>query len=337
MRDRIRRAFTGDPAPREWRKACEAAARGVPVIKPLAVGVHHRAPRQCVYLSEGMDGAVSLGDAWGQKVTHRQLSDGVARLFAVAHERGFLHPDSHPGNILVRTAPDAPIEVVFVDVYSARLSSGVISTRHAIRALAQLDHYFSLHAARTQRLRFLAAYLAARREAGREGAKLRSLREWVAAIAASSARHADRLARQRDRRLRRSGKYFSTVRMGGGWVATVALKLERRHAYPEADVSDRSHEDWVRILSSLPAVVPEGDSGEGSLDGGRLRYEMKTVGSLLSRVKNTLAGSASRKSFERSHARRHRDLPAELILGYIEHRTAGLIDATTLIRPARKG
>lgn len=208
--------------------------------------------------------------------------------------------------------------------------------RRAIKALAQLDHYFRRHATRAQRLRFLRVYLAARRELDLQGPARRSTREWATAIAANSARYGKRLARQRDRRLRRDGKYYSTLRLSGGWVATVVLELERRHAFPEKDVLDRSREDWVDILRTLPTLVWEGDSAEGLLDGSRLCLTWSRLGHLPSRAFCTLTRSPDRRVFERSHARRHRDLPGELILGYLEHRTAGLIDATALIRPVRK-
>ncbi len=353
--DRLRWLFTGAPARREWHLAREAAVRGIPVVRPLAVGIRHTGPRTSVYLSEGLDGSVSLGEAWraadgsradhphgpepaarsGCEITRASLGGAVARLFALAHERGFFHPDSHPGNILVRKTPAEVVEAAFVDVYSARITAGGVSRSRATRALAQLDNYFSRQATQTQRLRFLKAYLSARPGISLDLPERGLVREWAAAIASSSARHAGTLARHRRRRLRRDSKYFSRVHLDDGWVATVVLILERRHAFPETDVPDRSCEDWVRVLSALPKAACDSWPTEGVLDGGHLSYRATRSASWLDRIVRTIAGSPDRKIFERSHKQRQRGLSGELILAYAEHRSVGLIDMTILIRPNR--
>ena len=57
--------------------------------------------------------------------------------------------------------------------------------------------------------------------------------------------------------------------------------------------------------------------------------------SLAEQIRLTFGASPHQRAFEQCHRRRHRDDPADLILGYAEHRTAGLVDATVLIRPSR--
>jgi hypothetical protein len=123
------------------------------------------------------------------------------------------------------------------------------------------------------------------------------------------------------------------MRVGNGWTATVALKLERRHTFPEVNVADRSCADWAEIFKSLPTVRRGAETTVGVLDDGNIRYHLSRPASLVSRICCTFAGTPQRRSFEQSHKLRHRDLPAELILGYATHRTASLIDATALIMP----
>ncbi|UCE59498.1 MAG: hypothetical protein JSU63_18895 [Phycisphaerales bacterium] len=348
--DRVRHLIGGNPAWCEWRAASEALRRGVPAIRPLAVGLSAGSPRRSVFLSEGVLGAVSLGDAWpgkssllesrpvGRGVSVHAITairDAIASLFAAAHERGFVHPDGHPNNVLVRTDSGGEPKAAFVDVKGARLSNGPIPKRRAVRSLAQLEHYFQRYPCRTQRMRFLRTYLAARPSVDLRPPGCLVRRNWATAIARECTRHASRLARGRDRRLRRNGKYFSTLRLQNGWSATVVLKLERRHAFPEPDVPDWSREDWLAVLDLLPRnAAGMQDPGELIRDN-RLHCEPGNPIPLLRRLEYVLIGPPQRRIFEQCHMQRHRDVPAELILGYLEHRTCGLIDATALIRPRR--
>ncbi|MFQ5590470.1 MAG: lipopolysaccharide kinase InaA family protein [Phycisphaerae bacterium] len=297
--------------------------------------------------------------------TRRQIGNAVAHLLATSHERGFFHSDNHPENLLVRTTADDRAEAVFVDLYSARAVMSAVSSRRAMCALAQLNQYFRRTATRTQRLRFLRAYLAGRPSLGYGDETGQAARAWARAVVRLSNRHAAQLARHRDRRLRRNDKYFATVKLGDGWAATAVLRLERRHVFPETGISDRSREEWVAVMAPLSSVAAclgdakpahqpvrgaEHDGGAvhpkaargaltastyrtGELDGGRLCYELIRIESLASRIAATLFGSSHRRTFERCHALRHRDVQAELILAYVEHRSSGLIDCTVLVRP----
>jgi hypothetical protein len=154
-------------------------------------------------------------------------------------------------------------------------------------------------------------------------------------LARASALRAARLARHRDRRLRRNRKYFTTLSLKGGWKATVALRLERRHVFPEPDVPDRSESDWRAIVK--PLVVSMGNACRCGdvLDHAELQVEISRPGRFSRRLLAMLLGSPQRRMFERCHKLRHRDVGGELILAYVEHWSRGLVDVTMLIRPKR--
>ncbi len=123
---------------------------------------------------------------------------------------------------------------------------------------------------------------------------------------------------------------------GGGWRASVATKLERRHVFPETAVPDRTAAQWRELLAFFPSdgVGFEKAGPRVGVGDGRVSFEWATVQGLLERIRSTFAASKHRHVFEGCHRRRHRDLSAALVLGYAEHRVGGLVDATVLLRPA---
>ena len=168
-------------------------------------------------------------------------------------------------------------------------------------------------------MRFLSCYLRLR-GFGRDNAQ-----GWGAAILAARSRHAKDLARQRDRRLSRNSKYFTSIRLGERRRATVVLALERRHLFPEEDVPDRTVEDWKRELDEI---------GDG---------KSKTLGVEVFKAKSNaeglswrLFGSPAQRAFLDAHRRRHRDEPGELVLGFVEQRCpVGLVAKAWILRPKK--
>lgn len=345
LTDRLRHLLLGDAAKREWRIARKAEARGVPVARCLAIAVMGGSAPRTVLLSEGVTDVVNLADAWQRQVEHipvrqrRKAADhligAVARLFAQSHERGFVHDDAHPDNVLI-AAPTPRPEALFVDVHSAKMTRRPASVSRTAESLAQLDQYFRRRATRTERLRFLHSYLTARGLTAGWPHDDQAKRRLLATLARAGAIRAHRLARHRDRRLRRNTKYFATFEVGRGWRVTAALELERRHLFPECEIPDRTRTDWQSIFDALVRPLSDLPAAGASFEHQGFSIEMNPVGGLLKRMFATLGWCAHRRAFERSHMLRHRDVPVDLILAYAEHRSTGLVDATMLIRPQSK-
>ncbi len=344
---RLKQWVIGTAAEREWRACREAEVRGITVVSAVAVGVRSGSSPGTVFLSEALIEAQPLPDVWDRRVAcvpladERQatigLIDTVARLFAVSHERGFVHGDAHPSNILVFVGTSGAQEAAFVDVHSARVTKSPASLRSTLGALAHFDQYFQRRASRAERLRFLRRYLDRRPSlstGGSQGAATVG-RELLTALAQAKASHASRLAHQRDRRLCRNGKYFSTLTLPGGWEATVVQQLERRHLFPEPHVADRTESDWRTILEPLVARIAGKELSSDTVDNGRCLVEVEQLDSLSDRLTATLRGSRHRRLFEQCHKQRHRDIPSPLILACAEHRSTGLVDATLLVRVRR--
>ncbi len=340
--DRIKNRVLGASVDREWRASLRAEAIGVQVARCLALGSETAPPRRLALLTEGLEGAASLSDAWVREVLHGRGSerqrneaviiDSIATLVSSAHERGFTHGDHHPNNILlVRIQRPPGVEAYYVDVHTARFASRPMSIRRTLNSLAQLDQYFHRVATRTQRLRFFKRYLHKRPSLRPSGDLAVEQRRLLARLARVTQRHAEHLARQWDRRLAGNDRYFKTLAVGDGWKVTVVLALERRHVFPEDHIPDRTVKDWRAILE--PIVQRANTFAPRDIfDHGELRVQLGEPLGYLRRVAAVVFRTAAWREFERCHHSRHRDIFADLIMAYGEHRSNGLIDRTILVR-----
>lgn len=257
--DRLSSLLRGPAAVREWRVGRYAEGAKLPCVRFVACGVRRSGwmATDSVLITEAADGTVSLPDAWAEAVrmdaqasgarVSRALADAVARLLADAHTARFLHRDGHPRNILVRGLGQSSPEVLYVDLYGAAVGAP-LSDERAAEGLAQLDQWFCRHAWRSARLRFLRRYLA--RRFGDETVSPDVVRRWAAAVERARCRQATRLHVQRDRRIRRQGRYFATFRLGG-WRATVTTRFRNREEFPQPVHPDRTIEEARRWLEGL--------------------------------------------------------------------------------------
>lgn len=311
-----------NPAHREAAAIRRAIKRGVPTSPVVHVERDRNTGRSVLAVEELAD-TRSLVEQWSAAdAQHRRiLISAAAATLARAHEQGFVHPDLHPENILVRSDGGDRVELWFIDILGAKFFAGSVPFEPAVESLAQLDQSFHRLAQEADRRQFLHDYLQLR------GLEPTHGHAWAQAVQAARACHAEKLARQRDRRLRGNNKYFSSFAVGRGWRATVALQLERRHVFAEPEVLDQTIKQWQGALNSLLA----GQSSE-------LLVERFRSGGLSDSVAWLVHGSPARRMFEDAHRRRHRDEIAELVLGYAERRNSmGLLDAALVIRPAGRG
>ena len=105
------------PARREWRLALRLEALGVPVVRHVAHGERWNwlGLRESILVTEGFDGR-PLDEA--PDIPPAAVMEFVGQL----HERGVLHEDLHPGNILARAKP---VEFRLLDLDKTKLQSVV--------------------------------------------------------------------------------------------------------------------------------------------------------------------------------------------------------------------
>jgi tRNA A-37 threonylcarbamoyl transferase component Bud32 len=183
------------PAFRAFEAAGRLAALGFATPAVVAAVERRRAGvlRKSFFLTREVEGAVAadvrwqaiLGDPYParRRAARRALARGLGELFARLHAAGVRHPDLKDANILVRGTPEAP---AFVLLDLERVSvAGTVRRRQRVKNLVQLARTLGRLATATDRVRFLAAYLAA--ALGRAASR-RERREWAEAVAAAVAR-----------------------------------------------------------------------------------------------------------------------------------------------------
>ncbi len=344
--DTLKTFLVGTSAKREWRAIRKALAHGVSVVEPLAVGVERGGGKHSVLITHAFERGTDLGKCWSDlqslrrgtseyssTVEVRVLIDTLAGFIADSHQKGFVHRDLHPANILVRKVHDCGYEFRFVDLLGSCVCRSAVERSAAIRSLSQLHQFFGRVSSKTHRLRFLRAYLSYIGLFGQGGAAKHLRREWVGSMLTQVAHDAQSLARQRDRRLHRSGKYFTQLRRRGGWGGVVTLALERRHVFSEPAVEDRNEKEWSTLLSEVLPKLASCKGGEGSLEFEGLQWRYQRAASLLERWRWTWLGSPAKRAFLDSQRKRHRGHNAPLILGYFQRAQLGLVDLSVSVHP----
>lgn len=333
-----------NPGVREFRALVEAQDRRVPAVRPLAVG-RARGGRS-VLLTEAFDGAMPLAELSAQQaIGHdddphdgrlRRLLRALAEVLADSHRGGLAHRDMHPNNLLVTAGERGDFEVRLVDLQGVRRFRGTVPCAPAVEELAQLEHYFQRESPARVRLRLLFDYLV-RREGARfaRGAARRAMfHRWQAAVLRAVPRHAARLSRQRDRRLRTDNQYFFTHRFAGGWCFRVVGKLARQRVLPVVGFVERTRLEWAEAVQPILLGSAGGEPRTSARPNGAgdLRIERWVPRTLFERISWSLFGSPALRAFHSAHRSRHRDQAGDLLLGFGEQRRCGLIVSAVLVR-----
>jgi hypothetical protein len=160
---------------RSWLMGHGLCERWLPTARPLAVLHRYRGlfgagilPAEGYLLTEKVPDAVGLTEgvracrdphvlrAWGER---------LARVLRVMHDRGVSHRDLKAPNVMLRGAATDPATAapVLIDLVGASASAGAVPFARRARELARLNASFLAmpNVTRTERLRFLLAYLRA--------------------------------------------------------------------------------------------------------------------------------------------------------------------------------
>lgn len=218
VRTKLRQWVRRGKARNEGRRAIELAATGIPTLTPLALGERRRFGlllenfliTEEIPETTPLDGFLGRLGPGVEPALRRRLATELAGMTARLHHAGYVHQDFHPGNILIRTRDDRSFALAMIDLDALRRRVG-LGWSDAGANLACLNHYFWNRCHRSDRLRFLTAYLDAREvsppEPGRFAREIESAtRAW-----------AERLWRRWGRRGRRKNKYFRKAEGPNVW------------------------------------------------------------------------------------------------------------------------
>ncbi|MBV8609608.1 MAG: phosphotransferase [Singulisphaera sp.] len=222
-------------------------AIGVQTITPIALGEQRKrrflfenflithAISDAVPLNEFVENRLPLWPEEHRARVRQRLAVSLATLTARLHDSGFVHQDFHPGNILVQISDDDRPQLAMIDLDALRVTRpvwqfwedlagralGESDARHwsppltwpeAQLNLALLNHYFWLRCGRSDRYRFLRAYLRARRCSPPDPTA------FARGIEDATRAWAERLWRRWGRRCHGTNKYFKAYSGDRTWA-----------------------------------------------------------------------------------------------------------------------
>jgi tRNA A-37 threonylcarbamoyl transferase component Bud32 len=362
--DALKRLFRGPACETEFKNGVAALVAGIPAVRPVGCcsRVNCGGRAGALLVTEALEPAYALDEYWEMLQTDEDaqrrrgdcaaLIDLVAEMIARAHQAGFEHRDMHASNILVHPVGRRRYQTVFVDLQNMRLGAA-LSDRAVVRSLGQVNQWFRRHASIGDRLRFLRRYLYWRNEFEQAFKHSRPLgmsyEQLVSALVANARRHAERLWAKRDRRARRSGRYFSRICVGGGWRGMVYLRCKRPTEESPASAMVLTC-DWWRAQLGRPLDWFERGGGQPCkdshsaqvtravlpADAGPLPVIVKRplARNWRRRVRQLLAPSRSMRGWRIGNALLHRDLPAARPLAVLERRVGPLVFDSVLLTEA---
>ena len=164
--------------------------RWLPTPRPLAMLHRRRAgifPAEGYLLTERVPEAVGLPEAvraCRDAGTLRVWAERLARVVRAMHDRGVSHRDLKAPNVMLQNAATDPASAapILIDLVGVRASADAVPFARRAKELARLNASFLAmpHVTRTERLRFLRAYLCA-------GEREADWKRWWKAVSAATA------------------------------------------------------------------------------------------------------------------------------------------------------
>lgn len=356
---KLGRRLFGTDAAREKRIAEYAAANGINAVVPVALAETRAVGKasSSILVTAGLDHAIPLSDFWraldadapDTRQVKNRVIDEVARLIAHAHQHGFEHKDLHAGNILIERCDDGAYRAVFVDLLNVRIDRPIHEDT-VVGNLAKFNQWFRLRGTLTDRIRFFDRYLHWR-EATSDATHAQSLardrRALLHAVGEVALAHAETLGVKRDRRIRRTGRYFSRIRLPAGWRGHVFLQSKRPVPGSPASSLIFTQQQWERWLAQPLKWVQTTDRRKILKDSAsvivcreNLPINEKTSLPIvckrsmpggLKRLTSAFRTSRSMLTWERANALLHRQIPTARPLAVVEKRRCGFLLDSLLV------
>lgn len=236
LRAKIRQWFRSGKARNEGEKALKLAGIGVGTVEPVALGEQ----RQFGVIFENylvtkeipdvqpldtfLEKTLRQFDLRKEQSIRRKIGDELARLCARLHEKGFVHNDFHPGNVLIRLDQNDNPHLMLIDLDALALRPVPLPLKEIRDNLAQLNNYFFSRSSRVERLRFLELYLKFRKR--HNPLSPMEMTKFAREIESATRTWAERLWRRWAKRGQGTNKYFKTFMAPATW-GVISRKLDR--------------------------------------------------------------------------------------------------------------
>jgi tRNA A-37 threonylcarbamoyl transferase component Bud32 len=322
---------------RAWLRACvrpakargeydhcrAVAARGVPTVKPIAVGAAH-GPGDSFLVTQTLGGARPLGafieqalpalDPGRQARLRLRLAVALGRFVARMHGAGVVHDDLHANNLLVALGDDDEPRLYLIDMHAVRVGAP-LGWNASRDNLALLNRWFTLRAGRSDRLRFWRAYQEGRGQVTEDAARDLEERTWQSNL---------RFWAARDRRCLRANRYYRPVKSSAAAGHAVTDLDRAALAALLADPDEPFRRPGVVLLKdSRSSTVAEFDLPVN----GRVRrviWKRFRVTSCADPLLALLRPTAALRSWVNGHGLRERCLPTPRPLLVLHRRRHGL-------------
>ncbi len=169
--DPLKNLFRSSAVRRSWLQGHGLCERWLPTPRPLAMFHRYRAgilPAEGYLLTEKVSDATGLSEAvrvCRDPIILRAWAGKLARVVRAMHDRGVSHRDLKAPNVMLQGAVIDPASAapVLIDLVGVRASTATVPLGRRAKELARLNASFLTmpHVTRTERLRFLLAYLRA--------------------------------------------------------------------------------------------------------------------------------------------------------------------------------
>jgi tRNA A-37 threonylcarbamoyl transferase component Bud32 len=341
MRARLRELARPSKARGECRRAWRVAARNVPTVSPLAVGEYIEGPSkgESYLITRSLTGSTPLDalvlgvlpllDPLDRTLLQQRLAVALGQFLADLHEGGVLHNDLHAGNILVTPSASNEPRLHLVDLHGVRLGKP-LDWETSRANLVVFNRWFTLHAGRTDRMRFWFAYHRARQESCNwptpRGVEPRKVSMFLARELEERTRQSSAdFWRRRERRCRLNTRYFKRV-ADTGIVGHAVADLDSAFlAALLADPDEPFRRPGIKFLkNSRSSKVVEFDVPvAGQVQ--RVVYKRFEVKSRHGPWLSLLRRPPALRSWVNGHALRERCLNTARPLAVLHRRRAGLL------------
>jgi serine/threonine protein kinase len=320
----------------EYEITRETAARGVPTLQALAFGqpAHRLAPPDSFLITRTLSDAVPLAEYLEEALPtlpeerrtdlRQRLALALGAFLGQKHRAGVRHDDLHPGNLLLRFAPDGRIELYLIDLHAVRLGRP-LSWRASRANLVILNRWFAIRSSRTDRHRAWRSWCEVREDLSlpsRPGA--REIEKATSASFISFARFLDRRClggNRHYRRLRGPGvRGFCVADLDDAAFAGLLASPDEAFEHPEARVLKKSRSSAV-VEMDLPVA-------------GRVRpvvYKRFSVTAWTDPLAAVFRPTAAMRSWVMGHGLRLRGLPTPRPLALWQRRRLGATWETYLL------
>ena len=308
LKERLKYLVMRSRASAEWSASLTMGELGIPAARAVAFGERRVAGvlTEAVLVSEAIENATSLKQAFGDGDTKNELLADVAKLVRKAHDCGVLHRDLHGGNILL-----AGGGLFFIDLH--RMTIGrTVPKQKLIWNVGQLLAFLGCETTEDDRVEFVRAYLG-------PNTPPREIADFASGIEHTVQRLRERRYASRSKRCIKRSMGFRIERHNG-------MKVHRRTDFAAALVSAAIDRHGKVVAGGKGGRVLKRDRRARvtaveieTPDGKRTVCVKEFVrGGALQRIGDFFLGSRARTAWIGSNACRVRGIPAPTALAIAE-------------------